>query len=125
MPKLQVAGWDNEPYSIAEQQTITAGRIVPVGKTYTVTTGLLSGQPVVLNGTFSGTVTTHPDNYVSATGSIVSGLASGTALADFIPNLSRKSVTISGSQGSGNYSVMAVLLGLGPERWRIAAIFAY
>ena len=30
--KLQAAGWDNEPYSIAEQRTITDGRIVPVGK---------------------------------------------------------------------------------------------
>ena len=32
VPKLQLAGWDNEPYSIAEQRTITDGRIVPVGK---------------------------------------------------------------------------------------------
>src|SRR5439155_17245786 len=32
VPKLQGAGWDNEPYSIAEQRTITDGRIVPVGK---------------------------------------------------------------------------------------------
>jgi hypothetical protein len=32
VPKLQAAGWDNEPYSIAEQRTITDGRIVPVGK---------------------------------------------------------------------------------------------
>src|SRR5438034_8966356 len=32
VPKLQVAGWDNEPYSIAEQRTITDGRIVPIGK---------------------------------------------------------------------------------------------
>src|SRR5947199_8304811 len=32
VPKLQSAGWDNEPYSIAEQRTITDGRIVPVGK---------------------------------------------------------------------------------------------
>lgn len=31
LPKLQAAGWDNEPYSIAEQRTITDGRIVPVG----------------------------------------------------------------------------------------------
>src|SRR5437870_10700641 len=35
VPKLQAAGWDNEPYSIAERRTITDGRIVPVGKTYT------------------------------------------------------------------------------------------
>ena len=28
VPKLQAAGWDNEPYSIAEQRTITDGRIV-------------------------------------------------------------------------------------------------
>jgi type I restriction enzyme, R subunit len=32
VPKLQVAGWDNEPHSIAEQRTVTDGRIVPVGK---------------------------------------------------------------------------------------------
>jgi hypothetical protein len=32
VPKLQAAGWDNEPCSIAEQRTITDGRIVPVGK---------------------------------------------------------------------------------------------
>ena len=31
VPKLQSAGWDNEPHSIAEQRTITDGRIVPVG----------------------------------------------------------------------------------------------
>src|SRR5258707_13199578 len=30
--KLHAFGWDNEPYSIAEQRTITDGRIVPVGK---------------------------------------------------------------------------------------------
>lgn len=32
VPLLQAAGWDNEPHSIAEQRTITDGRIVPVGK---------------------------------------------------------------------------------------------
>lgn len=32
VPKLQTAGWDNEPHSIAEQRTITDGRIVPVGE---------------------------------------------------------------------------------------------
>ena len=32
VPKLQAAGWDNEPHSIAEQRTFTDGRIVPVGK---------------------------------------------------------------------------------------------
>jgi type I restriction enzyme, R subunit len=32
VPKLQDAGWDNEPHSIAEQRTITDGRVVPVGK---------------------------------------------------------------------------------------------
>jgi type I restriction enzyme, R subunit len=32
VPKLQAAGWDNEPYSIAEQRTITDGRIVPRGQ---------------------------------------------------------------------------------------------
>jgi type I restriction enzyme R subunit len=34
VPKLQTVGWDNEPYSIAEQRTITDGRIVPVGKSF-------------------------------------------------------------------------------------------
>lgn len=32
VPKLQSAGWEDEPHSIAEQRTITDGRIVPVGK---------------------------------------------------------------------------------------------
>ena len=32
VPLLQTAGWDNDPHSIAEQRTITDGRIVPVGK---------------------------------------------------------------------------------------------
>jgi type I restriction enzyme R subunit len=32
VPKLQAAGWDNEPHSIAEQRTITDGRVIPVGK---------------------------------------------------------------------------------------------
>ena len=32
VPQLQAAGWDSEPHSIAEQRTITDGRIVPVGK---------------------------------------------------------------------------------------------
>jgi type I restriction enzyme R subunit len=31
VPKLQAAGWDDDPHSIAEQRTITDGRIVPVG----------------------------------------------------------------------------------------------
>src|SRR6201994_1043162 len=32
VPKLLTAGWDTDPHSIAEQRTITDGRIVPVGK---------------------------------------------------------------------------------------------
>jgi type I restriction enzyme R subunit len=32
VPKLQAAGWDDIPHSIAEQRSITDGRIVPVGK---------------------------------------------------------------------------------------------
>ncbi|MGO9611735.1 MAG: EcoAI/FtnUII family type I restriction enzme subunit R [Dissulfurispiraceae bacterium] len=35
VPKLQAAGWENEPHSIAEQRTITDGRIVPVGQGFT------------------------------------------------------------------------------------------
>ena len=30
-PKLLSSGWDDEPHSIAEQRTITDGRIVPIG----------------------------------------------------------------------------------------------
>ena len=33
VPKLQTAGWDDAPHSIAEQRSITDGRIIPVGKT--------------------------------------------------------------------------------------------
>jgi type I restriction enzyme, R subunit len=32
VPKLVVSGWDSDPHSIAEQRSITDGRIVPVGK---------------------------------------------------------------------------------------------
>jgi type I restriction enzyme R subunit len=32
VPRLEASGWDEEPHSIAEQRTITDGRIVPVGK---------------------------------------------------------------------------------------------
>jgi len=32
LPKLLQAGWDTDPHSIAEQRTITDGRVVPVGK---------------------------------------------------------------------------------------------
>lgn len=32
LPALQAAGWEAEPHSIAEQRTITDGRIVPLGK---------------------------------------------------------------------------------------------
>ena len=32
VPLLQAVGWDNDPQSIAEQRTITDGRIIPVGK---------------------------------------------------------------------------------------------
>ena len=32
VPRLQNAGWEDEPHSIAEQRSITDGRIVPVGK---------------------------------------------------------------------------------------------
>src|SRR5687767_15499321 len=32
VPKLLEAGWDSDPHSIAEQRTITDGRIVPLGQ---------------------------------------------------------------------------------------------
>jgi type I restriction enzyme R subunit len=32
VPKLQAAGWDSDPHSIAEQRTVTDGRVIPVGK---------------------------------------------------------------------------------------------
>ncbi|ESY07315.1 EcoAI/FtnUII family type I restriction enzme subunit R [Mesorhizobium sp. RSR565B] len=32
VPRLQAAGWDNDPHSIAEQRSITDGRVIPVGK---------------------------------------------------------------------------------------------
>ena len=34
LPKLLLAGWDADPHSIAEQRTITDGRVVPVGKVF-------------------------------------------------------------------------------------------
>ena len=32
VPKLQEAGWDNDPFAISEQVTFTDGRIIPHGK---------------------------------------------------------------------------------------------
>lgn len=32
VPKLVASGWDSDPHSIAEQRTITDGRVIPVGK---------------------------------------------------------------------------------------------
>jgi type I restriction enzyme R subunit len=32
VPKLVLVGWDTDPHSIAEQRSITDGRIVPVGR---------------------------------------------------------------------------------------------
>ena len=32
VPLLQAAGWDDEPHAIAEQRSITDGRIIPAGK---------------------------------------------------------------------------------------------
>jgi len=34
VPLLQAAGWDAEPCSIAEQRSITDGRIIPVGQRF-------------------------------------------------------------------------------------------
>ena len=34
VPRLQAAGWDAEPCSIAEQRSITDGRIIPVGQRF-------------------------------------------------------------------------------------------
>lgn len=36
VPKLQSVGWDAEPHSIAEQRSITDGRIIPVGKGFII-----------------------------------------------------------------------------------------
>ncbi len=32
VPRLQAAGWDNDPCSIAEQRTVTDGRVIPAGR---------------------------------------------------------------------------------------------
>jgi type I restriction enzyme R subunit len=32
VPKLLAAGWDSDPHSIAEQRTVTDGRVIPVGR---------------------------------------------------------------------------------------------
>lgn len=34
VPRLVAAGWDEDPHSIAEQRSITDGRIVPAGKSF-------------------------------------------------------------------------------------------
>jgi len=61
VPKLKDAGWDDVPHSIAEQRTITDGRIVPVGKGFvrrrlqTETAAELDALlPAVLDRAFKG-----------------------------------------------------------------------
>lgn len=44
VPKFQTAGWDDDPHSIAEQRSITDGRIIPVGK------GVVRKPPKILPG---------------------------------------------------------------------------
>ncbi|MFH0919432.1 MAG: DEAD/DEAH box helicase family protein [Fibrobacterota bacterium] len=34
VPKLQAAGWDTDPHFIAEQRTVTDGRIIPIGNSF-------------------------------------------------------------------------------------------
>jgi len=34
VPRLLAAGWNEDPHSIAEQRSITDGRIVPAGKSF-------------------------------------------------------------------------------------------
>ena len=34
VPRIQAAGWETEPCSIAEQRSITDGRIIPVGQRF-------------------------------------------------------------------------------------------
>ncbi len=46
VPKLQSAGWDNEPHSIVEQRSITDSRVIPVGKGF-VRYGRLPSYPTV------------------------------------------------------------------------------
>src|ERR1700730_13382718 len=41
VPKLLAVGWDTDLHSIAEQRTITDGRIVPVGKGFVRTVDFL------------------------------------------------------------------------------------
>jgi hypothetical protein len=43
-PLLQSAGWDNDPHSIAEQRTITDGRIVPLGNGFVRNGSMSSNQ---------------------------------------------------------------------------------
>ena len=52
VPKLQAAGWDTEPHSIAEQRTITDGRIVPVGKGFIRKPPKRRGLPAALHARF-------------------------------------------------------------------------
>lgn len=52
VPKLQAAGWNTEPCSIAEQRIITDGRIVPVGKGLRSKAAETGGLPPALPGDF-------------------------------------------------------------------------
>jgi len=47
VPKLQAAGWDNEPHRINEQVTFTDGRIVVAGRQARAVPRLRAGKGVI------------------------------------------------------------------------------
>src|ERR1035441_10539276 len=60
VPKLQTAGWETEPHSIAEQRQFTAGRIVESASTPTSTTAAFTSILRIPIPYFSDTISKLP-----------------------------------------------------------------
>src|SRR5882757_3541901 len=68
-PKLQAAGWDSEPHSIAEQRTFTDGRIVVHGNKATRRKGKRADYLLRYTRDFPiAVVEAKPEDQTAATG---------------------------------------------------------
>lgn len=114
--------WFNGSYSLIGTASLNTGPSTPptvtdlMGRTFTAPVSLLSGSALLFNGYTAGTATTHPASYTNTSGTSVTDMTTS-----FQNALSSKTMSF-GADGSGTYSVMATLLGVSPERWRIDSI---
>ena len=113
--------WFRNNYTLLEGSQLDATPATPpsladpTGRAFTAPISLTNGSPLVLNGHSSGNATTHPASYTSVQNTSITDVVSsfGNALA---------SQPVSLGAQNGTFSVMATLVGLSPERWRVDSI---